>query len=89
MSEFQAEVVDIREVGLTGGRRRWQLLLTQTLLRGASGVLIAVSPSGTRLEVPVLGVVAEGPDVWLVVEKPLATGTRVTGQMLESSEQDG
>ena len=47
-----------------------------------TGVLEAVARSGTRLVVPVLSVVedAEG-EVWLVVEKPLAAGTEVTGRV--------
>ncbi len=89
MREFQAEVVDIRDEGVTDGRRRWQLLLTESLFDGVEGVLVAVSPSGARLEVPVLGVVVEDADVWHVVEKPLAAGTPVTGQVFGADEWAG
>jgi alanyl-tRNA synthetase len=52
-----------------------------TFRAGDTGVLEAVARSGTRLRVPVLDVVedAEG-EIWLVVEKPLAAGTEVTGR---------
>jgi len=46
------------------------------------GVLRAVSRGGTRIQVPVLAVVAdEASDLWHVVEKPLAAGTDVVGQV--------
>ena len=49
---------------------------------GDVGVLQAVSRTGTRIEVPVLGVIIdEGGDVWHVVEKPLAGGTDVVGRV--------
>ena len=89
MREFRAEVVDIRDEGVTDGRRRWQLLLTESQFDGVEGVLVAVSPSGARLEVPVLGVVVEDDDVWHVVEKPLAAGTFVTGQVFGADERAG
>ncbi len=89
MRVFQAEVVDIRDEGMTNGRRRWQLLLTESRFDGLAGVLVAVSPGGTRLEVPVLGFVLDGADVWHVVEKPLAAGTPVTGQVFAAGKRIG
>ena len=91
MREFRAEVVDIREEGLTGGRRRWRVLLTRTLFSSAEacGMLVAVSPSGARLEVPVLAVVEDGGDQWHVVEKPLGAGTGITGQVFGAEAQRG
>ena len=89
MKEFQAEVVDVRDQGVLNGQRRWQLLLSETQLDGVEGVLVAVSPSGARLEVPVFGVVVEGFDVWHVVEKPLAAGTSVTGTLYGGDERSG
>jgi alanyl-tRNA synthetase len=73
-----AVVVDIREESRDGGRQRWQVLLDQTeFVAGNVGVLEAVSRSGARLKVSVLGTVADGEDLWLQVEKPLAAGTEV------------
>jgi hypothetical protein len=82
MSEFSGVVIDIREESRTGGRQRWQMMLDETkFLAGDVGVLEAVARSGTRLTVPVLGVVVESGEVWHVVEKPLAAGTAVTGRV--------
>jgi hypothetical protein len=81
--EFSAVVVDIREESRVGGRQRWQMLLDRTEF-GVNdlGVLEAVARSGTRLVVPVLGVVVdEAGEVWHLVEKPLAAGTAVTGRV--------
>jgi hypothetical protein len=80
---FSAVVMDIREESRVAGRQRWQVALDKTEFGvGAMGVLEAVSRSGARLVVPVLGTVvdAEG-EVWHVVGKPLAAGTVVTGQV--------
>jgi alanyl-tRNA synthetase len=55
---------------------------SSTFRAGDMGVLEAVARSGTRLTVPVLDVVEDGDgEVWLVVEKPLAAGTEVTGRV--------
>lgn len=81
MSEFVAVVVDIREERRIAGRVRWQVQLDRTeFAPGETGVLRAVARSGAMLEVPVLGVSIDGlGEVWHTVEKPLATGTDVTG----------
>jgi alanyl-tRNA synthetase len=51
---------------------------------GDVGVLEAVTRSGTRLSIPVAGVVQDGDGVlWHVVEKPLAAGTEVLGLVRE------
>lgn len=83
MREFAAEVVDIRLESRIGKQARWQMLLDETEFSAAAstGSLHAIAPSGARLEVPVLGVVVDGQDVWHVVEKPLAAGTPVTGHV--------
>ena len=82
MSEFAAEVIDIREESRVAGRQRWQMALDRTeFVAGDVGVLEAVARSGARLVVPVLGVVMDAGEVWHVVEKPLAAGTRVTGRV--------
>jgi hypothetical protein len=53
-----------------------------TFAKGDSGVLEAVSRSGTRLVFPVLSVTVDDEgQVWHVVEKPLAAGTEVTGHV--------
>jgi Ser-tRNA(Ala) deacylase AlaX len=87
VSEFAAEVVDIREESRVAGRQRWQMVLDRTeFVAGNVGVLEAVARSGARLVVPVLGVVMDAGEVWHVVEKPLAAGTVVTGRVGVSRE---
>ena len=80
---FTAMVTDIRLESRIGGVARWQMALDTTLFSAASpvGVLTAVSPSGARLEVPVLSVVEEGGVVWHVVDKPLTEGTAITARI--------
>jgi len=87
VSEFAAEVIDIREESRVAGRQRWQMTLDKTkFVAGDVGVLEAVARSGTRLVVPVLGVVVDEGELWHVVEKPLAAGTAVTGRVGVSVE---
>lgn len=86
VSEFQAVVTDIREESRVAGRHRWQMALDRTEFAAIDGknvgVVEAVARSGTRLSVPVLGVVVDAVgEVWHVVEKPLAAGTAVTGRV--------
>ena len=79
---FSAVVVDIREERRVEGRQRWQVLLDRTHFKaGDEGTLEAVARSGSRLVVPVLGALADGGEIWLQVEKPLAAGTAVTCRM--------
>ena len=79
---FSAVVVDIREERRVAGRQRWQVLLDRTEFDvGDEGSLEAIARSGSRLVVPVLGAVADGDEIWLQVEKPLAAGTAVTGRV--------
>ena len=80
---FTAVVTDIREESRVAGRQRWQMSLDRTEFRaGDVGELEAVARSGARLLVPVLGVEVDATgEVWHVVEKPLATGTAVSGQV--------
>jgi len=85
VSEFSSVVTDIREESRVAGRQRWQMALDRTkFVAGDVGVLEAVARSGTRLVVPVLGVVVEAGQMWHVVEKPLAAGTTVTGRVSRS-----
>jgi hypothetical protein len=86
VKEFSAVVMDIREESRVAGRQRWQMALDRTeFVAGDAGELEAVARSGARLVVPVLGVVMDAAgEVWHVVEKPLAAGTRVTGRVGES-----
>jgi hypothetical protein len=87
VSSFAAEVIDIREESRVAGRQRWQMALDRTeFVTGDVGVLEAVARSGTRLVVPVLGVVMDAGEVWHVVEKPLAAGTAVVGRVGVSVE---
>jgi hypothetical protein len=81
--DFAGVVTDIHLESRVDGIARWQMTVSNSTFKaGDGGVLEAVARSGTRLVVPVLSVVedAEG-EVWLVVEKPLAAGTEVTGRV--------
>lgn len=74
--------MDIREEGRSSGKQRWQLLLEKTeFSAGDTGVLEAIARSGTRLLIPVLGVIPVQGEIWLQVEKPLMAGTAVTGHV--------
>lgn len=80
--KFAAVVVDIREESRVAGKHRWQMALDRTEFRvGDAGALEAVAPSGVKLSVPVLEVVEDSGELWHVVEKPLAAGTAVTGEV--------
>jgi hypothetical protein len=81
--QFSATVTDIRLESREGAApARWQMTLNHTrFAAGDTGILAAVSRSGTRIEVPVLAVLEDDGDIWHVVEKPLAGGTDVTGRV--------
>jgi hypothetical protein len=83
VSDFHAQVTDIREESRISGRQRWHMALDRTeFSAGAVGELQAVARSGARLVVPVLGTVVDASgEIWHVVEKPLAAGTAVTGRV--------
>jgi alanyl-tRNA synthetase len=82
MASFQAVITDIRLESREGDRARWQTTLSHTdFCVGDTGVLEAVSRTGTKIEVPVIAVVEDGGDIWHVVEKPLAAGTDVVGRV--------
>ena len=76
-------VTDIREERRIEGRTRWQVQLDRTeFASGDVGSLQAVARSGALLAVSVLSIVVDGSgEVWHVVEKPLASGTEVTGKV--------
>ena len=79
---FAAVITDIRLESREGNTVRWRMTLSQThFAAGDTGVLEAVSRSGTRIEVPVLNVIEDDGDIWHIVEKPLAGGTDVTGRV--------
>ena len=81
-AEFAASITDIQLESREGAEVRWRMTLSRTEFRpGDTGVLIATSRSGTRLEVPVLSVVDNAGDIWHIVQKPLAAGTDVTGRV--------
>jgi hypothetical protein len=80
--EFTAVVTDIRLESREGGAVRWRMTLDNTrFAAGDTGILEAVSRTGTRIEVPVLAVIDDAGDIWHIVEKPLAAGTDVTGRI--------
>ena len=80
---FHAVVDDLREQQRLAGRVLWQMALsTSTFVPGDTGTLVAVSRKGTRLEIPVLRVEHDSAGrLWHIVEKPLAAGTDVTGEV--------
>ena len=81
-NSFSAVVTDIRLESREGGKVRWRMTLDRTsFAAGDTGVLAAVSRTGTRIEVPVLAVIDDAGDIWHIVEKPLAAGTDVTGRV--------
>jgi alanyl-tRNA synthetase len=88
MREFRSAVTDIRLQSRNGAAGIWQMSLAHTEFRpGDRGVLEAETRSGTRLVLPVTGVIDDGFGVlWHVVEKPLAAGTDVTGRVEVSSQ---
>jgi len=80
--EFSAVVTDIRLESRAGASVRWRMTLDRTsFAAGDIGILHAVARSGTRIEVPVLSVLADDGDIWHIVEKPLAAGTDVVGRV--------
>ena len=91
MIEFSGVVADIREESRVAGKQRWQMVLDRTeFVAGDVGVLEAVARSGARLVLPVLGVVVDAAgELWHVVEKPLAAGTKVTGTVGKSVSSPG
>jgi alanyl-tRNA synthetase len=81
-ADFSAVVTDIRLESREGSVVRWRMTLDRTAFNpGSTGILIATSRSGTRIEVPVLAVLSDAGDIWHIVEKPLAAGTDVTGRI--------
>lgn len=82
MNEFSAVVTDIRLESREGSAVRWRMTLDRTEFKaGDTGVLHAVSRTGTRIEVSVLAVIDDAGDIWHIVEKPLAAGTDVVGRV--------
>ncbi len=84
-ASFSAVITDIRLESRIAGVARWQIALDYTLFSStrSTGILLAVSPSGARLEVPVLGVHEDNGTLWHVVDKPLTDGTKVEAQVSE------
>jgi alanyl-tRNA synthetase len=78
---FESVVTDIRLESRVGLEAVWWMSLDKTdFAVGDTGILEAVTRSGTRLSIPVSSVVQDAEGVlWHVVEKPLAAGTEVIG----------
>ncbi len=87
---FNAVVTDIRLESRAGAEARWQVALDRTEFSVAAdaGVLLAVSPGGAQLRVPLLGVYEDEATLWHLVAKPLSTGTAVTGYVDEKLERE-
>ena len=82
-ARFTTVVVDVRERMRVEGRAVWQLALRETHFHaGSPGILVAVSRLGSQLSLRVLNLeVDERGVVWHTVDKPLAVGTGVTGEV--------
>jgi len=80
---FESVVADIRLESRVGLEAVWWMSLDKTEFAvGDTGVLEAVTRSGTRLSIPVSAIVQDSESVlWHVVEKPLAAGTEVIGRV--------
>ncbi len=81
MTQFTSVVTDIRLESRSGLGGIWQMSLDATGFSvGSTGMLEAVTRSGTRLQIPVTSVFVDDDGViWHTVEKPLAAGTDVSG----------
>lgn len=80
-TEFRAAITDIQLESREGADVRWRIALNVTEFKpGDTGVLVATSRSGTRIELPVLCVIEDSGEIWHIVEKPLAAGTDVVGR---------
>jgi alanyl-tRNA synthetase len=90
--EFTARITDIRLVSKEPSEAAdtahlWQVALDRTAFYPTgggqpcdTGLLIAVAPSGTKLEIPVERVEEdEAGEVWHHIRKPLTEGTEITG----------
>ena len=88
MTEFSTTITDIQLESREGAEVRWRMTLDRTEFRpGDTGVLLATSRTGHKLEIPILGVLAESDGtVWHIVEKPLAAGTDVVGRLNPKGE---
>ena len=84
---FDTVVTDIRLQSRTGLAAVWEMSLDRTeFAPGDSGMLAAVTRSGTKLEIPVTSVLTDTDGVvWHIVEKPLAAGTDVVGTVFASN----
>jgi hypothetical protein len=80
---FRSTVTDIRLESRVQGIASWQIALEETLFSADSptGRLIAIAPSGARLEVPVLGIIEERGTIWHRTEKPIAAGVEIVGEL--------
>ena len=65
------------------GRAVWQLALSETRFQtGKVGMLVATSRLGSRLALRVREIETDARGVvWHTVDKPLAAGTEVTGEV--------
>ena len=83
LNVFESKVADIRLESSVGTVQVWQMTLDGTAFQpGDTGVLEAVTRTGTRLEIAVTSVLRDEEGVvWHMVEKPLAAGTEVRGRV--------
>ncbi len=86
VSEFQATVTEIREVGRVAGKPVFQIALDHSCfpLQSGSplGTLTATARSGAVLVAPVTSVSQDASgERWHTTEKPMQTGTRVLARV--------
>lgn len=80
---FESRVADIRLESRVGLTAIWLMSLDRTEFKpGDTGVLEAVTRSGTRLLIAVTDVTRDADGVvWHMTEKPLAAGTDVVARV--------
>ena len=96
LTEFEAEVIDVRESVREQGRSEWQIALDRTAFYPTSGgqsfdigVLEAASRSGAMIEAPITSVLEEdGGEIWHTTEKVLQPGVRVHGRINRERRRD-
>ncbi len=87
LTAFSSVVTDIRERSRSDGASLWQIAIERTAFYPTSGgqphdtgTLSASTPSGTRIEIPIVDVDEdEHGEVWHLTRKPLLAGTAIEG----------
>jgi len=96
LTEFEAEVVDVRESVREQGRSEWQIALDRTAFYPTSGgqpfdtgILEAAARSGAIIEVPIHAVHEDdGGEIWHTTEKVLQPGVHIRGRIDRQRRRD-